>query len=68
MSAETLTAVPLSTVKAGELFKRKPDAKTVFVRNHYDRATKSFSASDFDDINREVFIKANKMVFIGFTF
>lgn len=63
-----MKAVKLNEVKVGEVFKRKPDAKSVFVRNHYDKATKSFSASDWYDTSREIFIKANKVVFVGFEF
>lgn len=55
-------------IKAGEYFKRKADAKTVYVKGHYDRATKSFSATDTEDISREIFIKASKPVFIGFDY
>lgn len=55
--------------KAGENFiKRKPDAKAVYVVNHYDKASKTFSCSDYDDMNKEIFIKADKTVFVGFTF
>jgi len=60
--------IKIKDLKAGEFFKRKPDAKGVFVRGDYDRSSKSFSAHDFDDICREIFIKADKTVFVGFTF
>ena len=65
MQATTLT---LKQVKAGDYIKRKIDAKAVFIKGVYDRATKSFSCIDTEDMNKEIFIKANKLVFIGFTY
>lgn len=63
-------AIPLNKLKQTgyTFFKRKPDAKIVYVVNHYDRGSKSYSCSDAEDMNREVFIKANKPVFIGFEY
>lgn len=59
---------PLRDVKPGEYFKRKPDARAVFVRGAYDRASKRISASDFDDISRELFLRPDTPVVVGFTF
>ena len=58
----------ISEVKKGDFLKRKADAKRVYIRGDYDRASKSFSCIAYDDINQEIFIKANKKVFVGFTF
>ena len=63
-----MDSVAIRDIKPGEYFKRKPDAKTVYVRGHYDPATKAFSATDFNDVCREIFIKASKPVFINFDF
>lgn len=63
-----MQALNLRNVKPGDFVKRKFDAKTVYIKGHYDRASKSFSMIDFDDINREVFIKASATVFVGFDF
>jgi hypothetical protein len=60
--------VRLSEVKAGEFIKRKPDAKTVFVREHFDRASRSYCLSDTDDMNRSIFLKGSAVVYVGFTF
>ncbi len=67
---DQMYSIKMSNVrKAGENFiKRKPDAKAVYVVNHYDKASKTFSCSDYDDLNKEIFIKADKTVFVGFTF
>ena len=59
---------PLRDVKPGEYFKRKPDARAVLVRGAYDRASKRISASDFDDISRELFLRPDTPVVVGFTF
>jgi hypothetical protein len=59
---------PLRDVKKGEYFKRKADAKTVFVRDDYVRETKRFAACDFDDVCRFVYLKPDTVVFVGFTF
>jgi hypothetical protein len=59
---------PLRDVRLGEYFKRKPDARTVFVRGAYDRSSKRIRVTDFDDINREMFIKPDATVVVGFTF
>ena len=63
-----MQAIQMRDVKPGEYFKRKPDAKAVYVRGHYDKSSRSFSATDFDDICREIFIKASKPVYVGFDF
>ena len=62
------TTATLKQIKAGDYIKRKIDAKTVYIKGTYDRATKSFSCIDTEDICREVFIKADKLVFVGFTY
>ena len=63
-----MTTQPLKSVKTGEYFKRKLDAKTVYVRGGYDRATKTFECHDAEDINRTIFIKADKPVFVDFCY
>jgi hypothetical protein len=58
----------LSTVKPGDYIKRKADSKAIYIKGAYDKASKSFSCTDVEDICREIFIKADKPVFIGFTY
>jgi len=58
----------VKNIKQGEYVKRKADAKTVFVRGHYDAATKSYSLSDTEDFNREVFVKSGTQLFVGFDY
>jgi|TARA_R110002020_G_scaffold214207_3_gene421189 hypothetical protein len=60
--------VLIQNVKPSDFIKRKPDAKKVYNRGKYDRTTKSYSCSDWDDLSREIFIKRGKTVYVGFTF
>jgi hypothetical protein len=59
---------PIKALKKGEYFKRKADAKTVFVRGNYVRETKRFAACDFDDICRYVYLRPDTLVVVGFDF
>lgn len=59
-----MQSIQLKDVKQGVLIQRKLDSKTLYVKNHYDRASKSYSLTDIEDINREIFIKANTLVYI----
>lgn len=65
-----MQTIPLNKLKqSGEhYFKRTAHAKAVYTINHYNREDKTYTCSDCDDINREVFIKASKPVFIGFDY
>lgn len=65
---EELTAIAIRHQGEGDLIKRQPDAKAVYVINHYDKESDSYSCSDYYDMNREIFIKSNKVVYVGFTF
>ena len=58
----------IKNLKKGEFIKRKADSQQVYIKGDYDRQSKSFSCIAYDDINKEIFIKADKIVFYGFTF
>ena len=60
--------MPLNKVKSGDFIKRKPNAKTVFVNEHYNREDKTFTCVDVDDIGRCIFLKSTTMVCVGFTY
>jgi len=51
-----------------EFFKLSPNSKVVYIVNHYDRFSKSYSISPFEDCNKESFIKSNRKIYIGFTY
>ena len=52
----------------GEYVKRKPEAKAVYIRGEYCRELKAYELIDCDDINRVIYLKADKHVFICFTY
>ena len=62
----------LNELKKGEYFTLKdieePTDSQVYIKGEYDRSSKTFSCVKFSDSNSERFIKANKDVFVGFTF
>jgi hypothetical protein len=60
--------VALKNVKPGTFVKRKADSKAVYIKGVYDRTTKSFELQDTEDMNRFVYIKADKPVYVGFTY
>lgn len=60
--------ITLKSVKPGDFVKRKSDSKAVYIKGAYDRTTKSFELIDTDDINKVVYVKSDKIVFIGFTY
>tara|TARA_R100001594_G_scaffold58491_1_gene92540 strand:+ start:833 stop:1033 length:201 start_codon:yes stop_codon:yes gene_type:complete len=51
-----------------EFFKLSPNSKAVYIVNHYDRASKSYSISPFENCNKEKFVKSNRKIYIGFTY
>jgi hypothetical protein len=67
-----MKGIELRKVKEGQMFTIKelpePNANQVWIRNHCDRASKTFSASNFADVNRERFFKPNRIVFTDFIF
>ena len=58
----------LRSVTKGDYVKRKADSKAVYIKGAYDKTTKSFELKDVEDINRVIYIKANKPVYVGFTY
>jgi hypothetical protein len=63
-----MQTVQLKDVPKGEHFKRKIDAKTIWIRDYYDAGSKTYRCEDADDMNREMFLKGTTMVYIGFTY
>jgi hypothetical protein len=67
----TVKAVELRQVKQGDYFKRKPNAKGEFIRNHYNPKSKygypaiaNYSCTSADDIGREIFLRPSTIVFV----
>lgn len=40
----------------------------VYIRGAFDRGSKSYELTRFDDIGRTRFVKGARLVFVGFTF
>lgn len=61
--------VLIKQVRNGGLFRlTDSDTAPVWVRNHYDRASKTYSVSKYDDYNRETFLKSTRKVWVDFCF
>mgnify|MGYP003144065693 FL=1 len=60
--------VELRKVKKGEYFRRKLNAKTTYIREHYNRKSfwghAGFSCTDFWDIGREIILNASTIVWV----
>lgn len=60
--------VKLRSLKEGEYFKRKPDAKKEYIRNHYNRkdafGPANYCCTDADNIGREIFLKPDTTVYV----
>lgn len=72
MSNDYMIKIELRKVKFGAYFKRKPNAKTEFIRGYYNRKSQwgfaSFGCEDTEDMNREIFLKPSTMVYIEPTY
>tara|TARA_R110000868_G_scaffold91192_1_gene252958 strand:- start:1358 stop:1552 length:195 start_codon:yes stop_codon:yes gene_type:complete len=62
------TATTVKQAPHGEYVKRKIDAKTVYIRQDYDRSTKTYCLQDTSDMNRCIYLKPGAVVFVGFTY
>ena len=61
--------VRLDTVRRGEFFKRTATSYKVYIRGDYTGVYHNrYSCIDTEDANREIFLKGNHMVFVGFTY
>jgi len=52
----------------GEFFKRKPDAKKVYIRGEYYRPERKFICDDWDDIGRDIALRGSTIVYVDFDF
>lgn len=58
----------LRNVTKGDYVKRKADAKSIYIKGDYDKTSKTFELRDVEDINRCIYVKADKPVVVGFTY
>lgn len=50
-------------------FKLNPsDTAPVWVRDHYDKSSKTYACHKYDDSNHEKFLKGTRKIYIDFTF
>ena len=63
-----MQVVMARNVTKGEFVKRKADSKTVYIRGEYCRYSKAYVLQDWNDINRQIYVKASKPLFVGFDF
>jgi hypothetical protein len=60
--------VAIQHVTKGDYVKRKADSKAVYIKGDYIRSAKAYEMRDTSDINRCIYIKADKVVVTGFTY
>ena len=65
---ESLQQIKLRDVPRGVFLRRKPDAKKTYTRGEYDRTYKRFRCDDWDDISRDILLKGDALVWVGFDF
>lgn len=68
VNGDTHTASTIGALPQGEYFKRKPESHKVYTRDEYDRTMKRYSCGDTDDISREIWLKKDTVVWIGFSY
>lgn len=63
--------IELRALKKGEFFKRSikgAPSKTVYVKGSYDKSSKRFDCSKFEDVNAFIQLKPSSLIFSDFTF
>lgn len=63
-----MEASKIQDVKHKDFFKRKKDAAQVYIKGNYNRELKAYSCTDTEDMNKEIFIKKDKVVYTGFEY
>lgn len=58
----------VKSLPKGELVKRSPTAKKVYVKGNYDRMAKAYELDDYDDISRQALVRGTTKVWAGFTY
>ena len=60
--------VELRKVKQGDMFRRKPDSNTLYIRHHYNRKDQfgpaTFCCNDYDDIGRSIQLNPSTIVHV----
>ena len=53
----------VKSIKKGDLFRLIPNGP-IWVRGEYERSLKKFSCYKYDDVNKETFLKGDRMVYL----
>ena len=65
-----METLKITNVKEGEYFKKKQNSNKTYIKGAYirDEGLNKYSCIDWDNINREIYLKGDSTVYIGFTF
>ena len=63
-----MQAIQLKKVQLGDFLKRSETTNKVYIRGRYERGLKRYACQDTDDISREMLLKGETIVYIGFTY
>ena len=66
LDKETMT--PVQDIKKGEFVRRKPDAKKTYIRGDYCKFSKAYELTDYDDMNRQIYVKRGVKLATEFNF
>jgi hypothetical protein len=58
----------LGDLPKSEFIKRKATSQKVYIKGEYDRASKTYSVYEAEDINNEMFVARDTRVYAGFTY
>ena len=60
--------VLLGQVAKNEFVRRNETTQKTYTRGEYNRSLKKYALNDCDDISRCIYVAANKIVYIDFTY
>lgn len=63
-----LKPIKIKDLKLGQFFITSNKSKSVMIKSDYDRPSKKYECSNFDDISDFKYYSGDKIVYIGFTF
>jgi hypothetical protein len=69
LGGSTMQQITVKQAPKGEYIKlRDSESSPVWVRDYYDQSSKTYCLYAFDDVNKCLYVKGSKPVFVGFTF
>ena len=60
--------IKIEKVKKGDYVRKKSGAKKTYIAGGYCRYNKRYELTDTEDMNRQIYLKKGKDVFVGFTY